>query len=67
VYVVEFTLFVTVTPVAPLAVTVSVLDCPLVMDVGLADMLTVGLPPVPLTVTVTEALALFLLPFAVAV
>jgi hypothetical protein len=64
---VEFTLFVTVTPVAPLAVTVSVLDCPLVMDVGLADMLTVGLPPVPLTVTVTEALALFLLPFAVAV
>jgi hypothetical protein len=67
VYVVESTLSVTVTPVAPLAVTVSVLVCPLVIDAGLAEILTVGAPTVPLTVTVTDALALFLLPFAVAV
>jgi hypothetical protein len=65
--VVASTLSVTVTPVAFAAVTVSVLACPLEIVAGLAVILTVGAVVVALTVTVTEALALFLLPVAVAV
>jgi hypothetical protein len=53
--------------VAFAAVTVSVLACPLEIVAGLAVILTVGAVVVALTVTVTEALALFLLPVAVAV
>jgi hypothetical protein len=54
---------VTVTPVALVAVTVSVEELPEVMDVGLAVMLTVGAA----VVTVTVAVADFFPPVPVAV
>jgi len=47
---------ITVTLVALVAATVSVEDCPAVIDVGLADIVTVG-AAVPPTVTVAVAVA----------
>jgi hypothetical protein len=53
----------TVTPVALVAVTVSVEELPALMDVGLAAMLTVGAG----VVTVTDAVAELVPPVPVAV
>ena len=66
-YFVESMLSVMTTVVALVAVTVSVLDCPAVIDVGFAVIETVG-PPTPDTVTVAWAVAdVFPLPVTVMV
>ena len=59
-YLLESTLSVMTTVVAFVAVTVSVLDCPAVIDAGFALIETVGPPTTADTVTVAWAVAVVL-------
>jgi hypothetical protein len=59
-YLVESKLSVMTTAVAFVAVTVSVLICPALIDVGFAPIVTVGPPTTAVTVTVACAVAVAL-------